>query len=132
MKDIIRDRLNKMEDLEQRRMLKDLMTGVFLNLVEYQETLNKQIEQRVFDEVKNQEGKYELHITLIDREDYDPIHEFLRPMLSSDLNNQVLDISGVAELVRNGGKFLYSPCFWKWVPSRFGSYFQVNGYLRAP
>ncbi|KOY15760.1 hypothetical protein [Paenibacillus xylanivorans] len=104
MKDIIRDRLNKMEDLEQRRMLKDLMTGVFLNLVEYQETLNKQIEQRVFDEVKNQEGKYELHITLIDREDYDPIHEFLRPMLSSDLNNQVLDISGVAELVRNGGE----------------------------
>ncbi|MEY8746884.1 normocyte-binding protein [Paenibacillus tundrae] len=104
MKDIIRDRLNKMEDLEQRSMLKNLMTGVFLNLVEYQETLNKQIEQRVFDEVENQEGKYDIHITLIDREDYDPIHEFLRPMLVSDLDNQTLNISGVAELVRNGGE----------------------------
>lgn len=104
MKDIIRDRLNKMEDLEQRRVLKNLMTGVFLNLVEYQEELNRQIEQRVFDEVENQEAKYELHITLIDREDYDPIHEFLRPMLYSDLNNQMLDITGVAELVRNGGE----------------------------
>ena len=60
MKDIIRDRLNKMEDLEQRSMLKNLMTGVFLNLVEYQETLNKQIEQRVFDGGENQEGKYDL------------------------------------------------------------------------
>ncbi|MCW3791444.1 normocyte-binding protein [Paenibacillus sp. LS1] len=104
MKDMIRDRLNKMEDLEQRRMLKDLMTGVFLNLVEYQETLNKQIEQRVFDEVEHLEDKFDFYTSLINRDDYDPIHEFLSPVIASDLDNQILDVSGVVQVVRDGGE----------------------------
>lgn len=101
MKDIIRDRLNKMEDLEQRRMLKDLMTGVFLNLVEYQETLNKQIEQRVFDEVLPQEERHDVYVTLCARDDLDPIHEFLYPINPEDVEPQTVFLSEASEaLVR--------------------------------
>ncbi|WP_427181611.1 normocyte-binding protein [Paenibacillus sp. TC-CSREp1] len=97
MKDMIRDRLNKMEDLEQRRMLKDLMTGVFLNLVEYQETLNKQIEQRVFDEVLPQEERHDVYVTLCAREDLDPIHEFLYPIIPEDVEPQTVFLSEASE-----------------------------------
>ncbi len=97
MKDMIRDRLNKMEDLEQRRMLKDLMTGVFLNLVEYQETLNKQIEQRVFDEVLPQEERHDVYVTLCAREDLDPIHEFLYPIIPEDAEPQTVYLSEASE-----------------------------------
>lgn len=97
MKDIIRDRLNKMEDLEQRRILKDLMTGVFLNLVEYQETLNKQIEQRVFDEVVPLEERHDVYVTLCPREDLDPIHEFLYPILPEDAAPQTVYLSEASE-----------------------------------
>ncbi|CAH1225340.1 normocyte-binding protein [Paenibacillus sp. JJ-223] len=96
MKDIIRDRLNKMEDLEQRRVLKNLMTGVFLNLVEYQEELNRQIEQRVFDEVENQEERHDVFVTLSSREDLDPIHEYLYPMLPEDAEPQTVYLSEAA------------------------------------
>nr|WP_154896939.1 normocyte-binding protein [Paenibacillus xylanexedens] len=102
MKDIIRDRLNKMEDLEQRRMLKNLMTGVFLNLVEYQETLNKQIEQRVFDEVMPQEERHDVYVTLCQREELDPLHEFLYPILPEDVVPPKVYLSEASEAMARG------------------------------
>ncbi|MEK4063884.1 MULTISPECIES: normocyte-binding protein [unclassified Paenibacillus] len=96
MKDIIRDRLNKMEDLEQRRMLKDVMTGLFLNLVEYQETLNRQIEERVFNELEPEEVRHDVYASLCPREELDPLHEFLYPMVPGDSEPQFINLAEVA------------------------------------
>ncbi|WP_145409976.1 normocyte-binding protein [Paenibacillus xylanexedens] len=111
MKDIIRDRLNKMEDLEQRSMLKNLMTGVFLNLVEYQETLNKQIEQRVFDEVLPQEERHDVYVTLCAHEDLDPIHEFLYPILPEDAVPQKVYLSEASEALSRKEEMKLFTCY---------------------
>ena len=55
MKDIIIDKLSKMEDLEQRKILKDIISGVFLNLIDYQESFNKNLEERIFSEIEDKE-----------------------------------------------------------------------------
>ncbi|WP_018884663.1 hypothetical protein [Paenibacillus massiliensis] len=104
MKELVQERLGKMEDLEQRRLLKDMMSGVFLHLVEYQEEMIRKLEERVFEELENTEEKFDIHVSLSSREDYDPIHEFLYPVLPADAEPRQLDISGVASVVREGGE----------------------------
>lgn len=93
MKDIISDRLSKMEDLEQRKLLKQLMTGLFLNLVEYQEEMNRKMERKVFDEVKDGEEKHDVFVSLCRRDELDPIHDFLHPMLPEDAAPKLIDMS---------------------------------------
>ncbi|NEW09800.1 normocyte-binding protein [Paenibacillus sp. SYP-B3998] len=92
MKDIILDRLSRMDDLEQRKLLKNIMTGVFLNLVDYQEDLNRQLEERVFKEVEEREEGQDIYVTICQREDIDPIHEFLYPMLEADRDKPICDL----------------------------------------
>lgn len=91
MKEIVLDRLNKMEDLEQRRMLKQMMNSVFLHLVEYQEEMQKKLEQRVFSEFEDKEDKHDIYVTLCHRDDFDPIHDYLYPMIPGDEQKKLFD-----------------------------------------
>ncbi|QDX92966.1 normocyte-binding protein [Brevibacillus laterosporus] len=95
MKDIILDRLNKLEDLDQRRMLKQLMTGVFVNLVEYQEEMNSKLEKRVFGELEDQQEKHDVYVTICSKDDWDPIHDYLYPMLPEDTLNKTCDMNSL-------------------------------------
>ncbi|MEK3734051.1 MULTISPECIES: normocyte-binding protein [Paenibacillus] len=104
MKELVQERLGKMNDLEQRQLLKNLMTGVFLNLVDYQEEMIRKLEQRVFDELEDPGSRYDIYGAVCSLEDYDPIHEYLFPMLPSDVNRSMVDMSQVAEVIREGGE----------------------------
>lgn len=48
MKELMIERLRKIEDLEQRQLLKDIVSGVFVNLIDYQDDMNKKLGDRVF------------------------------------------------------------------------------------
>ncbi len=102
MKEIVLDRLNKMEDLEQRRLLKQMMTGVFLQLVEYQEEMNRKLEERVFNEITGEENKQDVYVTLCSREDVDPIHDFLFPMIPGDVKRTHIDMKSLVTQVSLG------------------------------
>lgn len=97
MKEIVLDRLNKMEDLEQRRILKQMMNSVFLHLVEYQEEMQKKLEQRVFSEFEDKEDKLDIYVTLCHRDDFDPIHDFLYPMIPGDEQRKLCDRKALHE-----------------------------------
>ncbi|MFS0554737.1 normocyte-binding protein [Brevibacillus sp. 179-C9.3 HS] len=101
MKEIVLDRLNKMEELEQRRLLKQLMNGVFLNLVEYQEEMQKKLEERVFSEIEDKEEKHDIYVTLCHRDDFDPIHEYLYPMIPGDEEKKLCDRKELAVKLSN-------------------------------
>ena len=85
MKDTILNRLNKIENLEQRKVLKDIMSGVFINLVNHQEDMNKSIKDRVYDEIELDDMNYDIYITISDKNKIDPIDDFLHPILESDV-----------------------------------------------
>lgn len=97
MKDMVMDRLGKMEDLAQRKILRNLMTSVFLNLTEYQEELNKKLEQRVFEEVGSYDGKHDIFVSMCRGEDYDPLHEYLFPILPEDVEPTYIPLKEIAE-----------------------------------
>ena len=95
------ERLRKIENLEQRQLLKDIMSGVFVNLIDYQDEMNKKLEQRVFNEMDNFENMHDVYVTLSSREDIDPIHECLFPMLPSDLENKQIHMNKLLEPLKN-------------------------------
>lgn len=91
MKELMFERLRKVENLEQRQLLKDIVSGVFVNLIDYQEEMNKRLEERIFNEIDDLENKYDIYVTLCAKEDVDPIHDCLFPMFPSDLDKQPID-----------------------------------------
>ncbi|OPH46690.1 normocyte-binding protein [Paenibacillus ferrarius] len=113
MKDIILDRLSRMDDLEQRKLLKNIMTGVFLNLVDYQEEVNRKLEERVFKEVEASEEGQDIYVTICPREEIDPIHEFLYPMVEGDHEKPVFDMKHVLAQKSSEGEALLMTAFFQ-------------------
>lgn len=97
MREIITEKLSKMEDLEQRKLLKDIMAGLFINLIDYQETANKNLEDRIFDEIEDIERKYDIYVTVCPKNDVDPVDEFLYPILPMDMEEKKYDMKEIAE-----------------------------------
>lgn len=104
MKELIMDRLSKMEDLQQRRLLRNLMSGVFLNLVEYQEELNRQLERRVFEEVGIHDTKHDIYVSMCRREEWDPLHDYLYPMNPADTEPDRIDLGEIMQNLKDGGE----------------------------
>ncbi|WP_019535830.1 hypothetical protein [Paenibacillus ginsengihumi] len=111
MKEFIMDRLAKMEDLQQRSVLRNLMSGIFLNLVEHQEEMNRRLERRVFDEVTDHGEKHDLFVSMCRREDWDPLHDYLFPMLPEDTQPRRIDLKEVIAGLREGGEVTISPLY---------------------
>lgn len=101
MKEMIVDRLRKVENLEQRQLLKEIVNGVFMNLVDYQEDMNRRLEERVFSEIENEEEQYDVHVTVCRKEELDLLPEGLYPMISSDLEPRTITSKKLLELVNN-------------------------------
>jgi len=109
MKDIIIDKLSKMEDLEQRKMLKDIISCVFLNLADYQEAFNKNLEERIFSEIEDLEKRYDIYVTVNNRENIDPVDEFLYPVIPSDVEEKEIDAEEIAQkLLKKEEVLLYT------------------------
>ncbi|MGE7597399.1 normocyte-binding protein [Lysinibacillus fusiformis] len=88
LKELMFERLRKIEDLEQRQLLKDIVSGVFVNLIDYQEDMNRKLEERIFNEMDDIENKYDIYATLLPREDVDPIHDCLFPICPTDVEEK--------------------------------------------
>ena len=58
MEDEIYEKLNKIESLEDRVLLKNVLNGVFTSLEEYTDKKIESIEDRVFSEIKYNKEKY--------------------------------------------------------------------------
>lgn len=95
------ERLRKIEDLEQRQLLKDIVSGVFVNLIDYQDEMNRKLEERVFNEIEDVENRFDIYVTLSSKEDVDPIHQCLFPMRPADLETKVIDTAKLLESLKN-------------------------------
>ncbi|WBF58490.1 normocyte-binding protein [Lysinibacillus sp. JK80] len=101
MKELMYERLRKIEDLEQRQLLKDIVSGVFVNLIDYQDEMNRKLEERVFNEIEDVENRFDIYVTLSSKEDVDPIHQCLFPMRPADLETKVIDTAKLLESLKN-------------------------------
>lgn len=95
MRELILEKLSKMEDLEQRKMLKDIMSVLFVNLVDYQEEANKKLVDRIFSEIEDSEKMYDIYISVCHKNDFDPVGEFLFPFFEEDILEKKIDMEEV-------------------------------------
>ncbi|WP_315063052.1 normocyte-binding protein [Lysinibacillus capsici] len=101
IKELMYERLRKIEDLEQRQLLKDIVSGVFVNLIDYQDEMNRKLEERVFNEIEDVENRFDIYVTLSSKEDVDPIHQCLFPMRPADLETKVIDTAQLLQSLKN-------------------------------
>ncbi|SJZ97748.1 hypothetical protein [Selenihalanaerobacter shriftii] len=91
MKKLIQNKLDKMDSLEQRKVLKNIVDGIFYNLIDYQEEMNTRLEDRAFNEIEDLEKNYDTYTTIVKREEVPLIDEFLFPILEEDKEEEVYD-----------------------------------------
>jgi len=99
MKDIIQDRLNKIQDLNERKALKNVLMDVYENVIDYNLDMYDRLEKRIYDEIEDSFEKYYIYTTLIDSAAIDPISSFMHPMLESDINEFVYDMKELRILI---------------------------------
>lgn len=91
MKELIIERLSRMENLEERKLLKDILNSVFVNVVDYNEQMFEKLSKDILKEIEYQEDQYTIFSSLVSRENYDPVDEFLYPMNISDTKEVIYD-----------------------------------------
>jgi hypothetical protein len=113
MKELILEKLRHMEDLEQRRLLKEIMTGFFANLIDYQDTFNRNLEERVFREVGAAADRFDIAVSICPRKLVDPLDNLLFPVFPEDLADRTFDLREIFEKVRRREEVQLATVFMK-------------------
>jgi hypothetical protein len=100
MKQLMLEKLKKMEDLDQRKLLKEILNGFFNNLLDYQEQVNQRLEDRVFSEIDDWERCYDLYFTVCPKANLDPLDNFWRPVFPEDAAEKKYDLKEIGENCR--------------------------------
>ncbi len=133
MKDLIVERLSKMEDLEQRKLLKDIVSGFFSNLIDYQQTANKNLEARVFNEIKDMEKNYDVYVTVCNKNDIDPVDEFLYPVFPEDVIDKRINMKEIVEALQKNKEIqlftLFMKCDYKLIKELIKSNRKYTGVI---
>lgn len=85
MKELIKSRLNRIENLTDRALLKQIVNGVFIGLADYTEEQLQEIRDQVFYEIEDQEDQFDIYYQLLPKDEVDPISEFFFPLNEADL-----------------------------------------------
>ena len=104
MKELWKERLQNIGNLEERRILRDVLSGVFSHLEIYTESQLAGIEQRVFDEIEPIDHHFDIYGSLISLENYDPISDFWYPLNPEDIKTDGIDITSIIETLKEGNK----------------------------
>ena len=99
MKELWKERLQRIEKLDDRRLLRSILTGAFEQLESYTDKGLKDIEERVFAEIEDIESDFDIYCSIISIEEYDPINDFLFPMVSTDPELGQVAISEIKEAI---------------------------------
>ncbi|WP_099190448.1 normocyte-binding protein [Tepidibacter mesophilus] len=97
MKDNIHEKINKLENLKDRALLKELLSEVFIPLYEHSENMYTSLEDRVFEEIEYTQQNYSVYTSIVKKQDFDPIHYFLAPMIKEDIQDKEYDLKYILE-----------------------------------
>ncbi|CAI3710704.1 Conserved hypothetical protein [Clostridium neonatale] len=109
----IYEKLNDIQELDDKVILKKIMMSVFSSLEEYSNEKYAQLEERVFDEVEYVEEKYNIYSTIIRRNELDMTDEIFFPMIEKDKEEKTYDIKDLLGTLRNNKTYELFSIFLK-------------------
>lgn len=104
MNELWKERLQKIENLEERRLLRGILTDAFGHLENYSNEQFEKIEKRVFDEIEDIESNFDIYCSMVSLEEYDPISDFQFPLCPEDVSTEKIDITALIEGMESGNK----------------------------
>ncbi len=92
LQSIMHDRIQRLTQLDDRRLMRQLVNDFLIDMVDYQEQMLNRLEQRVLDESRTVSDRYDIYGTICRQEDWDSARTFLYPVLPEDVEQQHLNI----------------------------------------
>ncbi len=89
MKDIITSRLSRIKNLNERKLLRNVLLDVFENMVDYNMEMYDKLERRIYNEIEDSLDKFYIYTTLDEIHNIDPISDFLHPICPQDVKGDV-------------------------------------------
>lgn len=111
MEEWIKERIRKIENLEDRRVLRDAIAGALVGIDEYNRNLYEILEDRLRNELADYRLEFDVYTAVCQKEDYDPINDFLFPMDAMDMEMQGNDFGEVLEMGRVGQQLRLTTIF---------------------
>lgn len=106
MKERIKDNLNKVSQLENRKLLKETFNYVFEEMIDYTDYVYDKIHQRVFDEFAMNQDCKSIYVTMMPKSGYDEIDRFMFPMCSTDLDALEMSVQQINENIQRGEEII--------------------------
>jgi hypothetical protein len=131
MKDFIKDRLNKIKSLDERRNLRTVILDVYENIVDYNMNMYHKLEERIYNEIEDDLSKYYIYSTIEYRDEIDPINDFLYPMLESDLEPKRIDNEAIKDELSTKNKVILDTFFMQCNFLELKKLISINNRYRA-
>ena len=105
---LIEKRLLTIENLEERKQTKDIMTEVFKELTHYTKEAYQELEQKLEHQL-HRENIFTVTTGIIERDAYDVTNDEMYPMCEEDISEPELRVSELLECLQEGrAYFIYS------------------------
>lgn len=101
MKERIKRNLNNIQELDDRKLLKEVMNYVFNGMIDYTDMVYETIRKRVFDEINLDDARKPIYTTICYKEKYDLVDDFMFPMFQEDLNEELGKTDWIIEKLKN-------------------------------
>ena len=105
IKRMIQNEIQSISNLEERRVFKALMEGVFLSLYETNEHMYQELEHRITDELPYDVNHYLIRTGVVEKQYLDRSHHLMHPMDEMDLAEKQYKMSEIIKAVRQDGEF---------------------------
>lgn len=92
----------EIQDLRDRKLLKDVAEKLILELYHYTRSEYAALEARVFGELRSVQSDYAIYIGVTDRAHYDAADPFLHPILPADTEAPVYSAAELTECLEQG------------------------------
>ena len=113
MSDIIDDRLKRITDLDERRLLRKILYDVYSGVAEYNMDMYERLERRLYDEIDDPLNRFYIYSCLEERQNIDPINPFLHPIIPDDVTDDIYDMDEINSKLHSGEEFVVASVFMK-------------------
>lgn len=102
MESYINKRMLEIKSVEERRLFKEIVGDVLLELNKYNRNAYHALENAILDKHKIQQSDFAVYLTLTDLTHYDASDDFMHPMIAEDVKEREIDTKDIKKALRAG------------------------------
>ncbi len=111
MRDELLKKLDRIEDLDDRRLLKNVLLNVFDSVAVHNMEMYETLRENIYNEIEDSLEKYYVYTTVDYNYNIDPISNFYHPMCDEDTTEEVINLDELSKNVALGEKVKLATVF---------------------